>query len=79
MKKFLLNDQACPYCDGYGALKAKHSMYRVRVRFPNDTWHFLDETYQSYDDAVWNVIEMKHGDADVEFEIVAPTGEIFSI
>lgn len=80
MKKFLLSDQVCHHCNGFGVFKEKYSAYRIRVHFQDyDNWHFLDDEYMNLDDAVWTALEMKHGNDGVLFEVVKPNGEIVSV
>lgn len=80
MKKFLLGDNICSHCGGFGVLKEKFSSFRIRIHFPNDgDWHFLDDNYMSLDDAMWSAIDMRHGDEGILFEIVTPNGEIVAV
>ena len=77
--KYLLSDDICHHCGGFGVFRITHPEYRVRVKFPKDVWEFLDETYTSIIDAESNAVRMKDKNNDLECEVITPTGEIISV
>jgi len=77
-KKFLLGDTTCPCCRGYGVFPSAYSKFRIRLLFPNDVWEFMDEEFDTLNDAHQEITDLFFGDPDVDYDIVAPDGEIIS-
>ena len=77
--KFLLSDEICSHCGGFGVFRITHPEFRIRIKFPNEAWEFLDETFSSIIDAECNAIKMQFGNQNLECEVISPTGEIISI
>lgn len=77
--KYLLGDEVCTHCNGLGVFRDTHLKFRVRVKFPNDTWEFIDQTFSSLEDATWNAVEIKVENNKLECEVIAPSGKIISV
>lgn len=83
-KKFLLSSELCPACHGLGVPTYSNEHYRIRVRFPKDnnghsSWNFLDEAFASRVDGEVRVWQLFVGDSKVQYELIAPDGEIINV